>query len=592
MIVPMKKVAVITQPKDAATILSRLRSLGVVHVEHKEPPKGTELDMIQEDLSLINQALEILSEPEFVKVAGEKTNITADDPKFIAKHVIDLHKRFDQLGEYSRGIKNTIAEWQAWGDFDPDDLARLREKGIFIRLYQIPAKEIKNLPAGVITKQLFSSAGLINCAVICRENIEIPFQEISLPKMGLTKMRNRLYEDSRLMEIIADDICKYVSYCSSLVKVKARLEKDLEFYQALKGMSGTEEIVYLSGYVPIDAVRLLRETARQQNWGLSVKEPSAGDQVPTLIRNPKWISVISPVFKLIEVIPGYRELDISLWFLIFFSIFFGMLIGDAGYGMVFFILTLLSRKKLGKKLKSASIFNLFYVLSFCAIVWGVLTGTFFGQEWLGGWVKPVIPALRDDKNIQALCFLLGATHLSVAHLWRAILKAPSLVALSDIGWVVIIWGGFFLAKVLILGEDFPELGKWFFIIGPVLVVFFTSPRRNILKGVGSGMGDLLLNFVNSFTDVVSYIRLFAVGLATVAVADSFNKMAMDIGYNGFINGIITTLIILLGHALNILLGPMSVLVHGLRLNVLEFCSHLDIKWSGFAYRPLREEAVG
>ena len=96
-----------------------------------------------------------------------------------------------------------------------------------------------------------------------------------------------------------------------------------------------------------------------------------------------------------------------------------------------------------------------------------------------------------------------------------------------------------------------------------------------------------MNLVNSFTDLVSYIRLFAVGLATVAVADAFNKMAMDIGYSGVIQGAITSLILLLGHTLNVLLGPMSILVHGVRLNVLEFCSHLDITWSGFSYKPLR-----
>ena len=148
---------------------------------------------------------------------------------------------------------------------------------------------------------------------------------------------------------------------------------------------------------------------------------------------------------------------------------------------------------------------------------------------------------------------------------------------------------FFLAKMLVLGDAFPAFGKWFFILGIALVIFFTSPSRNILKGIGAGLANLALNLVNSFTDVVSYIRLFAVGLATVAVADAFNKMALEIGYNSILTGVATSLILLLGHSLNILLGPMSILVHGVRLNILEFCSHLDIKWSGFAYKPLRQE---
>ena len=265
-----------------------------------------------------------------------------------------------------------------------------------------------------------------------------------------------------------------------------------------------------------------------------------------------------------------------------------MLIGDAGYGAIFFILTLFAQIKLGRRVSGRSLFVLFYILSSAAMLWGVLTGTFFGQAWLSQKVSPLIPALRDDKNIQALCFLLGAIHLSIAHLWRAVIKLPSVRALAQVGWFIILWGAFFLAKMLVLGDAFPAFGKWFFIAGAALVVFFTDPKKNILKGIGSGLGALLLNLVNSFTDIVSYIRLFAVGLATVAVADAFNQMAMDIGYGSILTGIMTSFILLLGHTLNIVLGPMSILVHGVRLNVLEFCSHLDVNWSGFSYKPLKK----
>ena len=191
--------------------------------------------------------------------------------------------------------------------------------------------------------------------------------------------------------------------------------------------------------------------------------------------------------------------------------------------------------------------------------------------------------------IQAFCFLLGALHLSIAHLWRAIIKLPSAKALSEAGWILILWGAYFLARFLVLADAFPPFGKWLFMSGAVLVVFFTNPSRNILKGLGQGAGNLLMNFVNSFTDIVSYIRLFAVGRASVAVADAFNKMALGIGYNSILAGAVTSLILILGHTLNIVLGPMSILVHGVRLNVLEFCSHVDINWSGFAYKPLSEK---
>lgn len=580
MIVPMKKITVFVQSKDAACSIAKLRSLGALHIEHQQTPLSQDLSELRDDIALIDQALGVLSE---TGASGELT-----DWKFTARHIVDLRKRVEQLEEYSRTLKSRISQWRAWGDFDPAVIKKLSEKNIYAKLYQIPAKEIDKLDPDLIVKKISTTRGIANCLVISQEKFEIPYKEVSLPKIGLKEMQDRLAEDIKVTEVIKKDILKHRCFYNILLKVKKLKESELEFHQALSGMGQSGRISYLSGYAPFDALDKLEVVSKEQSWGIVVSDPSDEDKVPTLIRNPAWVSIISPIFKVIEVVPGYRELDISLWFLVFFSIFFGMLIGDAAYGLIFLLFTFLAQMKWGRKLKEKSIFILFYILSSSAILWGVFSGTFFGQEWLPSAIHPLIPALRDHKNIQALCFLLGAAHLSIAHLWRGVIKYPSLKALSEVGWILILWAAFFLAKLLILGDNFPEFMKWFLIAGAGLVVLFTNPGKNIFKSLGQGFGNLLLNLVNNFTDLVSYIRLFAVGLATVAVADSFNKMALDVGFNSIATGVLTAFILLLGHTLNILLGPMSILVHGVRLNVLEFCNHLDIKWSGFAYKPLKE----
>ncbi len=589
MIVPMKKAAVIVQSKDAVSAIGKLRSLGVVHVEHQKAPAGKDINPLKAEIGLFTQAIGILSRPEFIAKSRSETGKKRRNWKSTALHIVDLWKRLDQLKEYSRTLKGEIARWEQWGDFNPALIEELFSKGVRVGLYQIPVKAIKNLPSGIIVKRLFTSRGTASCALISRNEIDIPFKPLDLPKIGLNELKKRLEEDARVMQVIREDIHKHVRYSNELLRAVTPLKEELEFQEALNGMGQSETIMYITGYIPHDAAASLSKTAKEEKWGMLISEPSEDDKIPTLVRNPRWVSIISPVFKLIEVIPGYRELDISLWFLIFFSIFFGMLIGDAGYGIIFFGLTAFAHKKWGKKLGDRSIFILFYLLSFCTVVWGALTGTFFGQEWLSGIVAPLMPALRNDRNLQAFCFFLGAVHLSIAHLWRTIIKLPSPKALSDAGWILILWGAYFLARFLVLGDAFPAFGKWLFIAGANAVVIFTNPSKNVLKGLGQGLGNLLMNFVNSFTDIVSYIRLFAVGLASVAVADAFNKMAMEIGFNSILAGVMTSLILLLGHSLNIVLGPMSILVHGVRLNVLEFCSHLDINWSGFAYRPLSEK---
>ena len=114
----------------------------------------------------------------------------------------------------------------------------------------------------------------------------------------------------------------------------------IEFKKAAEGRGDFEKLSYLRGYCPLDKVNSLEKIAESEKWGLIVEDPSEQDNVPTLIRNPRWIEIIRPVFKMIGTIPGYKEVDISLWFLLFFSIFFGMLVGDAGYGLIFFIETL------------------------------------------------------------------------------------------------------------------------------------------------------------------------------------------------------------------------------------------------------------
>lgn len=589
MIVPMKKATIIVQTKDAESALASLRELGVLHIEYQQTPKGREITQLQDDVALINSTISVLSEKEFFKkIEHTKVSQRLTDFRFTARHIIDLRKRLDQLDEYSRNLIERISQWERWGDFEPQDIEALATKNVFIKFYQVPLKEINNLPSEVLVKKLYITGRIANCVIVSQEKIGLPYKEMILPKMGLSKMRARLVENKKVMQTIRNDICKFLSLKEKFQALKKNLENELEFHQAIKGMGEVEKLSYLTGYLPYDVARSLQEAAKKEKWALVIAEPASQDLVPTLIRNPRWVSLINPIFKVLNIVPGYNELDISLWFLIFLSIFFGIIIGDAGYGLVYLGLTLFFKKKFKDKVKDSSIFILFYLLSGCAIIWGLLSGTFFGQAWLPQAFKPLLPALRSDKNVQAFCFFMGAFHLSIAHLWRAILKLPSVMALADLGWISILWGGFFLARTLVLGENFPAFGKWFYIVGPILVIIFSNPSKNIIKGIGAGLGNFLLSFVNCFTDVVSYIRLFAVGLAGVAVADAFNKMALGIGFNSLFTGLLTSLILILGHLLNVVLGPMAVLVHGVRLNVLEFCGHTDIKWSGFAYKPLRK----
>jgi len=584
----MKKATILFETGDAEATVKYLRTLGVLHVEHQNLPEGRDISALQEKVALINSSFDVLNRATASEKNIQPQNTITGDWIAVANHSIELGKRLEQLELSSRNIIGQINEWEHWGDVDLNQILHLRQKGIYLTLYQVPVKEIRSFPDDVIVKTIFTAGNIAHCVTISRRQFDCTFLEIIPPKQSLSLLKSRLAEDNKVMETIKGDVIKSACFYEALLEIEKKLKKEIEFQQVVSGMGKEGPISYVSGYIPSDGEGHLVETARSRKWGIVISEPSDDDNVPTLLRNPEWVGRIKPVLELLGLTPGYRELDVSMLFLIFFAIFFGILIGDAGYGLVYILLTLGLQKKMKLNTEMKTTVSLFYLLGSCAIIWGVLTGTFFGQTWLLNLgFKPLVPQLNDANFMQTFCFFLGALHLSIAHSWQAYLKFPSLKALADVGWICVLWTAFFVARTIILGEAFPSWGIWLFAAGIVLVILCTNPQAHVLRGIGDGLGTVALSLMNNFTDVISYIRLFAVGLATLAIAETTNTLSSGLG-DGIAALAAGVVIILIGHSLNIILGPMSVLVHGVRLNVLEFSGHANVTWSGFTFDPLKE----
>ncbi|MBU4148777.1 MAG: hypothetical protein KKB52_00330 [Candidatus Omnitrophica bacterium] len=578
----MKKITVLVQSKDMDPALKTMGARGVLHIEHQNAPHSDDIAVLEEKLNHVSRAIEIL--PDL-----EKEKHVPAEPEKIVSEILHIAEKKEISLENMKKINRDIDAWKEWGDFDPEVMDDLKDKGIWVRLCKISKNELDGLPENVITEVLLKKRKIFYCAVISREEVNLPFKSLSLPDIGLQEMHGLKMREEEGLKTLGKRLKDLAVFKKALNTYRNELESLVNFNRAMAGAGRHESISYLVGYCPSSRADMLQKLAEKEKWGIVIEEPAESDKVPTLIKNPRWVEIIKPVFSMIKTIPGYKELDISFWFLLFFSVFFGMLVGDAGYGILFLLLNLIAHIRLGKSVRDKSIFFLTYVLSVSTIIWGFFTGTFFGQAYLQGKLPALLPYLTDNSNVQNLCFLIGAIHLSIAHAWRFIRKAPSLKAFAEAGWIAMLWAAYFIAKALILGGGFSRYGKWFLISGASLIILFTEPRKNIFKAIGLGIGSFLLHAMNSFTDVVSYIRLFAVGAASVAVADAFNNIAMTMGYGSFISGLMTALILLLGHTLNILLGAMAVLVHGMRLNLLEFSSHLDMEWSGVEYKPFSSE---
>lgn len=404
-------------------------------------------------------------------------------------------------------------------------------------------------------------------------------------------------------------------------------EKALEFENLNSGMgrdeAGEYALAWLTGFIPASDLASLQTAAKEENWALVSADPAEEDTVPTKLKNNKLVSLIYPLSDFLDVVPGYREYDISGWFLLFFAIFFGMIFGDAGYGSLMVVLslimTLIGLAK-GKKPKSEA--GLLFILGAATLVWGTLTCSWFGipHDKLPAALvtlafEPFSSAYAAQseannrwvvQNLQIFCFSLALFHLSVAHIKSIVRNIRSLKFLGDFGALLMLWGMFYVVLNMVVDNQrfpfdapvpiaafsaYPILYPVaaFVAVGFALSFVFSSYEGSIKDSILSSLKNLisvLLGVVNVFSDIVSYIRLWAVGLAGAAISSTVNTMAGPM-LGGFIifAGI---LLLVFGHGLNLILNVLSVIVHGVRLNTLEFSNHLGMVWAGFKYKPFKE----
>lgn len=587
MIVPMKRVTVLCVAGDRNDAVTRLRALGMLHVAAERVAGGEELEDARRQLERARTALAGLP-------AGSDGATPA--PRGAASLVDDVLRLVHERRELDGTLAQLGAERAAiapFGDFDPDQARELAAHGLVLRLYQFPAKgELPPVPAGASLQVVGEGGGSRAAVLLGPPSVALAAREVPLPERSLGACERELGERRERRAAIERELAGLATSRDALVGRIGRLEDEVQFAEAKAAMGSHDGIAWLSGYCPASAVPRLTEHARSAGWALVVAEPSKDEPVPTLLESRPWIRQVHAVLEMIGITPGYAEPDVSPLFLIFLVLFAAMLIGDAGYGALMLVGVLAARRKY--RTAPAQPFHLLRTIALATIAWGAVTGTWFAipavpaaldvfrVEWLAGADK-----LATTKHVMLLCFFLGAAHLTIAHVWAAMRAGRSLTALAQFGWIATTWCMFFVARTMVLGDPFPGVMMPITIAGIAAIVLFMTPVRQ-LKDEWFNHVMLPLSLVSNFVDVVSYLRLFAVGTAGVAVASSFNDMAARIGAGGGADLVVAALVAIFGHTLNLLLCAMGVLVHGVRLNTLEFSAHLGMQWSGVPYRPLRD----
>lgn len=626
MIIPMKKVTLLCLAQERVSTLDQLRRLGLMQLEQEKLPETVDVASLTKESADAEKAINMIQ----MAVTKEKLSLhsyNANGGKVIARTLELGDLRAETVKEIDR-LQKEEEILAPWGDFSFQTIDDLKKKNIFVTLCASSlatyedckaGRNGKSFPDGTTVNEISRDRMSVYYVLISASPLQDVPDTVKLPARTLTEVRTALNEQKRKLASIDKEIITFKSSLPQMLAHLRKIESALEFAKARDGMESLGELAWLTGFVPEPDLDRLRKAALEQGWALLITDPTEDDNVPTYIRKPSFLNIMDPLFDFIGVQPGYRENDVNAFFCLFFPIFFGMIVGDAGYAVVFLTAALICKRIFRNNHQATLPLNLFIMLSCAAFIWGWLNGSWFGiplevlPKWMRGWsfladpansslarkvaesvnlIKPGMPeAVKmevynglSDKFVQYLCFLLAALHLGSARIFKFFDEiSHSWLAIGHLGWACLIIANYFLAvDLIVFPGTFPAtLGYSLYGVGFLLIV--TTIR-------GTACLNLPFALTGSFVDVLSYIRLFAVGLSGAYIADNFNKMGLmllDIfpGYWVVIGAILMGLVILAGHLLNIALGFLSVMVHGIRLNTLEFSNHVEMQWAGIKFRP-------
>ncbi len=607
MIVEMKKVTILAPVNKSSSVISSLRDFGLVHVEDIVN-KTSSAVKIEQDNSRYNKIISFL-ESYCDKNKKSEVSLRENDERLgeISQKISSLIDEESSLNEKNRALTSEIERIKFLGEFNPEEIKNLSSLGYDITFYNTTKKDKEKLREKEdITFVSIKTEGKNECIALInsKPSKDIPLSPISLPLKSLSSYENELFINKKRIEEIEKIYRESTVYIPLFKDLIRRNDEEILYRRVTATMKESDSVCYISGYIPSKDVDKFKNFSLENNLGYIIDDPSREDNPPTKMEHKGFIRFVQPLYDALGLVPGYREKDISLYFLVFMSLFFAMILGDAGYGL----LLLIGGVLLNVKCKKCSDMNaLIYIFSGATVLWGALTGTWFGSEIILEKISFlklfVIPELTNfpemfnmdanvvQNNVMSFCFSLGAIHLSLA---RALcifdkIKNKDISLLSDFGWLMNTILLYLLSLYLVVDAVVP-LGKIAIgvVTGFILVCLFAScePGKPLGQGIKESLSSFFTNFLDTiscFSNVMSYIRLFAVGLASLAIAQSFNGMA-----EGLMSGFtipLGILILILGHAVNLVMGFLSVIVHGVRLNIMEFSGQVGVEWSGYKYEP-------
>ena len=605
MITKMKKISFLVLNREYQIFLERLRELGVVHVVERQ--KGAVSDaVLQEDMKLLSRYQIVLKALE--SVAGD-TAVPVVAAGLESEAVADRYEAVisekERLEQQMQTLLKERQELSVWGDFEMDSVRRLSEAGYEVRFFCCPPKAFdRDWEKLYNAIEINSDRQRIYFITVTPAGtaISVDAEPCSLPEMSLSRIGAALQEIGARKDALAAELQDLASKGVPVLRRKVRNCSEAVSFDkvSLSGESvAADSVVLLDGWIPAANVGNVAPALESMPVFFDISNPTPDDEIPVLLDNNRFARLFEPLTKL-YMLPTYQELDLTLIFAPFFMLFFGLCLGDIGYGLLM-IVALPVFTKLFQLINPD--FSKWLVVLFGAstMLCGLLSGSFFGFN-LYDLKIPFVSDMkellyRENSEMFNISLYIGVFQILVGMAVKAVNQSIQMgvkYAVGTLGWLLLLLT--VIAAVLFKLEFGNPVIMALLCIAGAGIFLFNSPGKNPLLNIGLGLWDTYNMATGLLGDVLSYVRLFALGLSGGILANVFNSMAVGMSPDvPVLNFVVTALIFIIGHALNIFMNILGAVVHPMRLTFVEFFKNAGYTGGGMEYKPFRNEeehAVG
>ena len=611
MITKMTKYSFVLLTGEKEGFLEQLQELGVVDISRSVKPVDQDSSEMFHKAERARKTLEFLESIDYSKdaeaeaIAKATVNIEGDPVDFIEECRAKLTELHTSLTHAEKQLKARLP----WGDYDKKALDGLKDLGYVIRYYAVDTKKFDEAWGEIHPLQVVSNDGNKVWFVTVSpkgEAYSFPVQEIAAPEGTYAETEAEI---ARIKGELIECKAGLLNAKDYIPAIKETCNKDLvelDRYLAKEAGEGAAEdkITVFTGFAPVENDAELIETFDKMGV-LYLKEDAAQEDNPPIKLKNNWFTRQFECFTEMYGMPVYSEFDPTPILAPFYLLFFAMCLGDAGYGIVLLLFGLMLNKGWLKVGMFDGLGNIIALLGAGTMVVGTVLGTFFGigmydAAWIPEWMKSIMIVGDVDVpgvgvlNIQMLLAMgIGIFHICVAMTVKAICYTKRFGWKENIatwGWLILIVGGV-LTGLLALGKLIsPEAIKWALIIIGVVsalaIYIFNTPGRNPLVNVGAGLWDTYNMATGILGDVLSYLRLFALGLAGGMLGQAFNNLALSVKGDAVMTWVPFVLILVVGHVINILLSSLGAFVHPMRLTFMEYFKNAGYEGKGSSYNPL------